>query len=451
MNLNTTLRKSYDSQTLIMRTLFALSPDTNMPISTNYIVSTDGIGGLTWLNPFTNLSTAGTGVGYLPSTLNSLSSNLSSLSSYVATIDTNVYDYEIASTLQYSDYFSSIKIGYSTGTSAQGYSAIAIGNQAGYSNQGDYAISLGYQAGYNAQAVNSIAIGNNAASILQGGAAIAIGYQAGLSNQSSQTIAIGSEAGNNSQSYGGIAIGYRAGKYEQFEGGVAIGIQSGYVQQGSNSIGVGRFSAFTLQHSNSIAVGVYSGYSNQGRNSISVGFEAAASNQGSNAIAIGYQAGAINQLTNSIAIGYRAGYSNQAPSSIVISALTSTLNVKDEGFYVAPLRDIQTSYTYTLGYNSNNAEVGMINANNMNLVVSSLGAGNVQFFQEDNGKFFYYTATNANTLLMPTVASNGWNAYISLSSNAPGGDLTLNTLANDYLSTGLKGYLASDGANFYFI
>lgn len=80
MDLNTTLRRSYDTELLIFRTLFALDPDTNIPISTNYVLTTDGIGGLIWLNPFTNLSTAGTGIGYLPSTIDSLTSNLSTLS-----------------------------------------------------------------------------------------------------------------------------------------------------------------------------------------------------------------------------------------------------------------------------------------------------------------------------------------------------------------------------------
>lgn len=81
------LRQSYDTEMLILRTLFALNPDTNLPISTNFIVTTDGIGGLVWMDPFQNLSTAGTGVGYLPSTLASLTSNVSSLSSLTSTIN----------------------------------------------------------------------------------------------------------------------------------------------------------------------------------------------------------------------------------------------------------------------------------------------------------------------------------------------------------------------------
>lgn len=81
------LRRSYDTEMLILRSLFALNPDTNLPISTNFIVTTDGIGGLVWMDPFQNLSTAGPGVGYLPSTLFNLTSNVSSLSSLTSSIN----------------------------------------------------------------------------------------------------------------------------------------------------------------------------------------------------------------------------------------------------------------------------------------------------------------------------------------------------------------------------
>ncbi len=90
MDLNTTLRRSYDTEMLILRTLFALDPDTNMPISTNYVVTTDGIGGLVWMNPFQNLSTAGAGIGYLPSTINDLRSNVSSMSTVVSSLVTGL-------------------------------------------------------------------------------------------------------------------------------------------------------------------------------------------------------------------------------------------------------------------------------------------------------------------------------------------------------------------------
>lgn len=85
------LRRSYDTDMLILRTLFALDPDTNLPISTNFVVTTDGIGGLVWMDPFQNLSTAGPGIGYLPSTIFDLTTNLSTLSSTVSTIN---YSYQ---------------------------------------------------------------------------------------------------------------------------------------------------------------------------------------------------------------------------------------------------------------------------------------------------------------------------------------------------------------------
>ncbi len=43
--------RSLDTDLLILRSLFALDPNTNLPISTNYILSTDGLGGLIWTDP----------------------------------------------------------------------------------------------------------------------------------------------------------------------------------------------------------------------------------------------------------------------------------------------------------------------------------------------------------------------------------------------------------------
>ena len=43
--------RSYDTDLLILRSLFALNPDTNLPISTNYIMTTDGFGGISWIDP----------------------------------------------------------------------------------------------------------------------------------------------------------------------------------------------------------------------------------------------------------------------------------------------------------------------------------------------------------------------------------------------------------------
>lgn len=108
--------RSFDTELLILRSLFALNPDTNLPISTNYVLTTDGIGGLVWLDPFVNLSTAGPGVGYLPSTLFTLTSNLSTVSSMTSSlqiglstlstvlgqayISSGVYNFQLNSTIE---------------------------------------------------------------------------------------------------------------------------------------------------------------------------------------------------------------------------------------------------------------------------------------------------------------------------------------------------------------
>lgn len=42
---------SYDTNLLILRSLFAVNPATNLPISTGYMIATDGVGGITWVDP----------------------------------------------------------------------------------------------------------------------------------------------------------------------------------------------------------------------------------------------------------------------------------------------------------------------------------------------------------------------------------------------------------------
>ena len=77
--------RSFDTDLLIFRSLFAIDPATNLPISTSYILATDGQGGLNWQSIFTNMSTMsgleGSGIGYLPSSINQFSTQLLSISS----------------------------------------------------------------------------------------------------------------------------------------------------------------------------------------------------------------------------------------------------------------------------------------------------------------------------------------------------------------------------------
>ena len=65
--------------TTIYRTLLAIDPNTNFPISTNYVLSTDGVGDLSWQNIIYNLSSISQDIGVLPSTLVSLSTQIYNL------------------------------------------------------------------------------------------------------------------------------------------------------------------------------------------------------------------------------------------------------------------------------------------------------------------------------------------------------------------------------------
>lgn len=67
----------------LYRSLLAIDPNTNLPISTNYIMSTDGTGNIKWQNVLYNISSYGQNIGYLPSTLNTLNTYMSNLSTGV--------------------------------------------------------------------------------------------------------------------------------------------------------------------------------------------------------------------------------------------------------------------------------------------------------------------------------------------------------------------------------
>lgn len=91
MSFTNEIKSGYDTELLILRSLFALDPTTNLPISTNLILTTDGQGGLLWVNALDNLSSSGA-VGYLPSTLSTLSGFEFALSNDLSTISTLTTD-----------------------------------------------------------------------------------------------------------------------------------------------------------------------------------------------------------------------------------------------------------------------------------------------------------------------------------------------------------------------
>ena len=67
----------------LFRSLLAVDPYTNYPVSTNYILSTDGFGDISWQNTFNNMSSQSAVVGYLPSTINMLLTVMSNISTGV--------------------------------------------------------------------------------------------------------------------------------------------------------------------------------------------------------------------------------------------------------------------------------------------------------------------------------------------------------------------------------
>ncbi len=81
--------RSLDTDLIIFRSLFAINSNTNLPVSSTYILGTDGMGGLNWQDIFTNISSysgiIGAPIPYLPSTIYSFSSQLLTLSSITGT------------------------------------------------------------------------------------------------------------------------------------------------------------------------------------------------------------------------------------------------------------------------------------------------------------------------------------------------------------------------------
>jgi hypothetical protein len=87
----------------------------------------------------------------------------------------------------------------------------------------------------------------------------------------------------------------------------------------------------------------------------------------------------------------------------------------------------------------------------VNVVVSSLGADDPQFFSEDIGKYFLFTQSNAGTTVyFPTADSNlnGWNVVIK-NMEGSSNSFTLNTIASNVLAPGVVTTVVCDGISFY--
>lgn len=85
-----TFRKGYDTDLLILRSLFALDPNTNLPISSFYTGVADGIGGIQWLSP-TQYFSAATGILNFVSSVESFSTVTGLYSNFSTQAFSNFY------------------------------------------------------------------------------------------------------------------------------------------------------------------------------------------------------------------------------------------------------------------------------------------------------------------------------------------------------------------------
>ena len=99
------------SNTLVLRTVYAVNSNTNQFLSTGMTLLTDGVGGTTWMNVISSLTVyGGSVVGYLPSTLHYNNLTMSSLSTdmYYAISSLSTAISETAGTISQAELVSSM-------------------------------------------------------------------------------------------------------------------------------------------------------------------------------------------------------------------------------------------------------------------------------------------------------------------------------------------------------
>jgi hypothetical protein len=295
-----------------------------------------------------------------------------------------------------------VAVGSHAGQNTQGYMATAIGYRAGYgadSGQGQYSVAVGAKAGRVSQHEYSIAINasgndltpteaglyidpiraNNATGgnvtvyntttkevvytdviidstgiklandihIIDSANSVVMGQNVDLSNSNANRVAIGYYAGETGQNYGSVAVGKGAGQTSQGGWSTAVGLNAGNTGQGSSAVAVGHRAGGTNQGGHTVAVGVNAGQNTQGVYATAVGHRA------------GY-GGTTAQGEYSLALGYGAGTDSQAAYSIALNASASALNPTNAGFYVNPIRYVETqdaTYDGLAFYNSSTKEM----------------------------------------------------------------------------------------------
>jgi hypothetical protein len=261
-------------------------------------------------------------------------------------INPNLGDFKIASSVLVEASTQKTYFGTSTGVSGSNIQTTAIGFEAGNASQGIGNTAVGYQAGLTSQGTRSIAVGWQAGCSSQNLECVALGYASGNSNQGTilagltgQSVAVGAYAGQFFQGTNSIAIGYCSGQgvsgninTYQLQRCVAIGSFTGQIKQQMDCIAIGYQAGQTIQgwvtddvstsNGKSIAIGYQAGQLRQREFNIAIGYQAGQTNQGSTSIAIGYLAGASTQGIRCLAIGQSAGQTTQGAQSIAIGWLS---------------------------------------------------------------------------------------------------------------------------------
>ena len=152
-----------------------------------------------------------------------------------------------------------------------------------------------------------------------------------------------------------VVLGAQAGEASTNPtGSVAIGGSAGYAGQNNYAIAIGNFAGYSGQSDSAIAIGNTAGSSGQSNDAIAIGAYAGSNNQGLGAVALGTGAGYIGQGTYAISIGFGANSDiYQNASSIVIDARGGITTATDSGFYVNPVRPVQTSYPVNYNLTTN--------------------------------------------------------------------------------------------------
>ena len=347
------VRKTYDTDSIVLRRIFAVDPTTNSRVSTNTLLVTGTNGQATFQDGSAYLSTIGFPTSTsLPSTIEGLGTfgylssgggggevtkaNLTSTTLGLGTLS-YISSAQLTSSIVGLSNVAVTRIVAGTNVSispTNGQGIVTI-NASGGGGTGSpvydseiastlqksgyfSSLALGYFAASTQQGANAIAIGKNAGAETQGDYATAIGYSAGLSTQSMEAVAIGNLAAMYAQGAFGIAIGSGAGMENQGGNTVAIGYYTALQGQGSQGVAIGQESGKYFQGQGAIGLGVNAGNTNQGRYSVAIGTGAGQLYQSSLAIAIGYEAGNLNQSFSSIAIGTTAGNVSQGKQAIAI-------------------------------------------------------------------------------------------------------------------------------------